>query len=187
MNDLRSAGDSTLMSKRMDLMAQSGALHPNRTIKTTGTMSTKRGGSIYDSVRMVGSTAKDAFLGSVRSIRNTVGEVSRSFDSYLSSRSSKKLSLSPSRAAAAFQKKVFQELEALDSVDHAALLQGHGLPELDRKNYSAFAFFVSFRCCTCLCLQLTLSQCVCMLFLQERRCKGFWWRESLRSKRRSRC
>ena len=180
MNDLRSAGDSTLMSKRMDLMAQSGALHPNRTIKTTGTMSTKRGGSIYDSVRMVGSTAKDAFLGSVRSIRNTVGEVSRSFDSYLSSRSSKKLSLSPSRAAAAFQKKVFQELEALDSVDHAALLQGHGLPELDRKNYSPLF-------CVSLCLQLTLSQCVCMLFLQERRCKGFWWRESLTSKRPSRC
>ena len=144
MNDLRSARDSTLMSKRMELMAQSGALHPNRTIKTTGTMSTKRGGSIYDSVRMVGSTAKDAFLGSVRSIRNTVGEVSRSFDSYLSSRSSKKLSLSPSRAAAAFQKKVFQELEALDSVDHAALLQGHGLPELDRKNYSLLLFSSHF-------------------------------------------
>ena len=143
--------------------------------------SSTRRSFLYESIDSAGNSLKDIMAGTARGLRNFVEELSHSFDSFRNSLSRSFSSMpSKSKIAAHFRMKVFGDLEAVNSVDHAALLQGYGLPKLDRKNYSPLF-------CVSLCLQLTLSQCVCMLFLQERRCKGFWWRESLTSKRPSRC
>ena len=105
--------------------------------------SSTRRSFLYDSVESAGNSLKDIMAGTARGLRSFVEELSHSFDSFRNSFSRSFSSMpSKSKIAAHFRMKVFGDLEAVNSVDHAALLQGYGLPKLDRKNDSPL-FFLS--------------------------------------------